>query len=47
MSRHHATVAWTGPAATEFLAGHYSRGHRIGFDGGVALPGSASPSAVR
>lgn len=50
MSTHNAVVEWVRPAETsdeEFLAGHYSRLHTIGFDGGVTVPGSASPSVVR
>jgi len=50
MATHHAVVEWARPAETsdaDFLAGHYSRLHTIGFDGGVTLPGSASPSVVR
>ena len=47
MSLHSAILEWTGPDADEFLAGHYSREHRISFDSGVTLAGSASPSVVR
>jgi organic hydroperoxide reductase OsmC/OhrA len=49
MSTHNAVIDWTLSQATDadFLAGHYSRAHTIGFDGGVTLPGSSSPSVVR
>lgn len=47
MSQHEAFVTWTGVADEEFLRGHYSRAHRIGFDGGAAIDGSAAPSVVR
>jgi organic hydroperoxide reductase OsmC/OhrA len=46
MSTHTATVAWkrTGP---DFLKGRYSREHTWTFDGGLVVPASPSPSAVR
>lgn len=49
MSTHNATIAWSlgGAGDADFLAGHYSRAHSISFDGGVTLPGSASPSVVK
>ncbi len=50
MSRHDATLDWSLDAAVpdaDFLAGRYSRAHSIGFDGGVGLPASSSPSVVR
>ena len=47
MSRHDAVVAWTLRPEDDFLAGHYSREHTIAFDGGLSIPGSASPSVVR
>lgn len=50
MATHDAVIEWTRPEPTsdaDFLAGHYSRAHTIGFDHGVSLPGSASPSVVR
>ena len=46
MSTHNAVIDWSCGPGEDFLAGHYSRGHTIGFDGGVTLPGSASPSVV-
>jgi organic hydroperoxide reductase OsmC/OhrA len=50
MSTHNAVVEWTledGTSDSDFLAGRYSRGHTIGFDGGVTLPASSSPAVVR
>ena len=47
MSTHSATVSWALRPGEDFLAGRYSRGHLIAFDGGVSVPGSASPSVVR
>ena len=47
MAEHVATVDWRGPGEADVLAGRYSREHVVGFDGGVRLPGSASPSVVR
>lgn len=50
MSKHDATLDWSldaGVPDSDFLAGRYSRAHAIGFDGGVELPASSSPSVVR
>ena len=47
VAEHVATVDWRGPGAADVLAGRYSREHVVGFDGGVILPGSASPLGVR
>ena len=47
MSTHEAIVSWRLRPGEDFLAGRYSRGHEISFDGGVSIPGSASPSVVR
>ncbi len=46
MSSHTATISWkrTGP---DFLTGQYSREHTWTFDGGLVVPASPSPSAVR
>jgi organic hydroperoxide reductase OsmC/OhrA len=44
MSRYTTKVDWTREG--DFAAGRYSRAHTIAFDGGVTLPGSASPSIV-
>ena len=46
MSAHSATISWQ--RGTEaFLDGKYSRRHVWRFDGGVEVPGSSSPHAVR
>ena len=31
----------------DFASGHYSRGHTITLDGGLAIPGTASPQVVK
>ena len=46
MSRYTAEVDWRLGDDEDFLHGRYSRGHRISFDGGVALPASSSPDVV-
>jgi organic hydroperoxide reductase OsmC/OhrA len=46
MSEHVATVRWK-LAQSEFLKGAYSRAHEWCFDGGVTVPASSSPAAVR
>jgi organic hydroperoxide reductase OsmC/OhrA len=46
MSEYTATVRWErGEAA--FTDNRYSRNHELRFDGGVIVPGSASPHVVR
>jgi organic hydroperoxide reductase OsmC/OhrA len=46
VSEYKATIRW---AHTEgdFLKGTYSRGHEWHFDGGITVPASSSPHAVR
>jgi organic hydroperoxide reductase OsmC/OhrA len=46
MSEHKATVRWS-HAQGEFLKGTFSRAHSWSFDGGVTVPASAAPSAVK
>jgi organic hydroperoxide reductase OsmC/OhrA len=46
MSEHKATVKWT-HSQGDFLKGTYSREHTWTFDGGLTIPASPSPSAVR
>jgi hypothetical protein len=41
-----ATVVWKRNPSEDFAKGRYSRAHEIRFDGGIALPASASPSVV-
>ncbi len=45
MSSYTATLTWK-RGAQSFSDGKYSRGHDIAFDGGVTVPGSASPHVV-
>jgi len=50
MTTHNAVIDWSlgdQVADADYLAGHYSRAHTIGFDGGLTVPGSSSPAAVR
>ncbi len=46
MARHTAEVSWTLEPGADFAAGRYSRGHTVGFDGGITVPASASPHVV-
>jgi organic hydroperoxide reductase OsmC/OhrA len=46
MSTHHATVEWTLREGEDFPRGRYSRLHRLGFEGGISVVGSASPAVV-
>jgi organic hydroperoxide reductase OsmC/OhrA len=46
MSTHSADIEWTLKSGEEFLAGRYSRGHTVSFDGGIVVPASASPHVV-
>jgi organic hydroperoxide reductase OsmC/OhrA len=46
MSEHKAIIKWT-QSQGEFLKGTYSREHTWTFDGGMTVPASSSPSAVR
>src|SRR5580698_3981124 len=41
-----ADVLWTLNDGEDFLAGRYSRGHTINFDGGASIAASASPHVV-
>jgi organic hydroperoxide reductase OsmC/OhrA len=45
MHTYAARIAWERKGAP-FLDLHYSRGHEWGFDGGVKVPASSSPSVV-
>jgi organic hydroperoxide reductase OsmC/OhrA len=44
MADYLATVEWRSGGG--FLEGRYSRAHRLSFDGGAVVPGSASPHVV-
>ena len=46
MSEHKAKIQWT-QLQGDFLKGTYSREHTWTFDGGVTVPASSSPAAVR
>src|SRR5581483_1308252 len=46
MSEHKALIKWTLPQG-DFLKGTYSREHTWTFDGGLTVPASSSPSAVK
>jgi organic hydroperoxide reductase OsmC/OhrA len=46
MSLHRAGVDWTPREGEDFAKGRYSRLHTISFEGGITVPGSASPSVV-
>src|SRR6476660_4986135 len=46
MSEHKATIRWT-QSHGDFLKGTYSREHSWTFDGGMTVPASSSPAAVR
>ena len=45
MSAHRAVVQWA-LGEGDFPKGRYSRLHTLGFDGGISVPGSASPAVV-
>jgi organic hydroperoxide reductase OsmC/OhrA len=44
MADYEATVEWRSSGG--FREGRYSRAHRLSFDGGATVPGSASPHVV-
>jgi organic hydroperoxide reductase OsmC/OhrA len=46
MSEHKAKILWT-HSTGDFLKGTYSREHTWAFDGGMTVPASSSPAAVR
>ena len=45
MSQHKAKIEWKG-GTPDFRLGKYTREHSWGFDGGLNVPASASPSVV-
>ena len=47
MSEHKAKIQWKFSQGGDFLKGTYSREHTWTFDGGVRVPASSSPAAVR
>jgi organic hydroperoxide reductase OsmC/OhrA len=47
MATHMAEIKWAAKeSAEEFLKGRFSRAHELSFDGGTAVPASASPHVV-
>src|SRR5437868_3530411 len=46
MSTYTATIRWSRSGAGDFAKGQYSRAHAWAFDGGAAVPASASPHVV-
>ena len=46
MATYTADISWALAQGDDFPSGRYSRGHSVGFDGGVTIPGSASPHVV-
>ena len=47
MSTYTAKVTWTNDSPETFTKNRYSRAHTWEFDGGVTVPASSSPHAVR
>jgi organic hydroperoxide reductase OsmC/OhrA len=47
MTTYLATVSWKSDAPDTFTKNRYTRGHSWEFDGGITVPASSSPHAVR
>lgn len=47
MSKYTATITWKSDSPDTFTKNQYTRGHEWTFDGGVTVPASSSPHAVR
>ena len=47
MSTYTATITWKSDSPDTFARNKYTRGHTWEFDGGVTVPASSSPHAVR
>ncbi|MEQ1605297.1 MAG: OsmC family protein [Pyrinomonadaceae bacterium] len=47
MSKYTAKIFWKSDSAEAFAKNQYTRGHSWEFDGGVTVPASSSPHAVR
>ena len=47
MSTYTAKIIWTNDSPETFTKNRYSRAHTWSFDGGVTVPASSSPHAVR
>lgn len=47
MSTYTAKISWKNDSPEAFAKNRYSRAHRWSFDGGIEVPASSSPHAVR
>jgi organic hydroperoxide reductase OsmC/OhrA len=47
MSTYTAKISWKNDSPETFTKNRYSRGHTWSFDGGIKVPASSSPHAVR
>jgi len=47
MSTYTATISWKNDSPETFQKNRYTRGHTWSFDGGIDVPASSSPHAVR
>src|SRR6187200_571897 len=47
MSEYTAKISWKNDSPDNFTKNRYTRGHTWSFDGGVEVPASSSPHAVR
>ena len=47
MASYTAKISWKNDSAEAFTKNRYTRGHEWSFDGGVTVPASSSPHAVR
>ena len=47
MSEYTAKISWKNDSPDTFTKNRYTRGHTWSFDGGIELPASSSPHAVR
>lgn len=47
MSTYTAKISWKNDAPDTFTKNRYTRGHTWSFDGGIEVPASSSPHAVR
>jgi len=47
MSTYTAKITWKSDSPETFTKNRYSRGHEWSFDGGITVPASSSPHAVR
>ena len=47
MSTYTATISWKSDSPENFTKNRYTRGHTWSFDGGIEVPASSSPHAVR